>query len=588
MKRHLFAIVLITAALVAAPIQNVLSFQGKLVEGGVPVDGTRNITFKIYNVATGGVFLWQESHVAVPVVGGLFNVELGSVTTFPSAVNFSEQYWVGVSVGGGAEISPRYKLTSAAYSMSPWTINGDDIYRDAGYVGIGTDSPIKPLHVEGTITGLASSGNAVGYFKNNATETDAAGIYAECANTPFWGYGGYFRGGYVGVKGEAIMAGTSSRYGVRGEASAGVSNYGVYGSSSGTATNNYGVFGAATGATNNYAGYFGSGDVYIANNLGVGTTSPQQKVHIAGGTLNYCRISTDGFTGLDLGQQEAGNALIRLRDNAHMIFFTNNAEHIRLTNEGKVGVGTTTPQYKMHVRHTVATHSAANSPTIYASVATASDSIVGVLAGQNGFQGVYGMSSRVNAYGVYGYTTGNNSRAVYGYCTGAGTHNYGVFGDVAGTGSTNYGVVGMATLGTTNYGLYCSGNGGYTGSWSNLSDIKFKKNIRPMEGILDKIMMLKPKTFEMRTDEFSFMGLNEGTQYGLIAQELVEVFPELVSQGHHPGETDRETREIIHEGVDYTQVDYIPLTAILVRAVQELKAEIEQLKTEIEKLKENK
>ena len=146
----------------------------------------------------------------------------------------------------------------------------------------------------------------------------------------------------------------------------------------------------------------------------------------------------------------------------------------------------------------------------------------------------------------------------------------------------------MATLGTTNYGLYCSGNGGYTGSWSNLSDIKFKKNIRPMEGILDKIMMLKPKTFEMRTDEFSFMNLNEGKQYGLIAQELVEVFPELVSQGHHPGETDRETREIIHEGVDYTQVDYIPLTAILVRAVQELKAEIEELKTEIEKLKENK
>jgi len=135
-------ILLVALSLSAAPIENVLSFQGKIVEGGAPVDGTRNITFRIYDVATGGVHLWQETHSGVPVVGGLFNVELGSVTAFPSAVNFSEQYWVGVSVGGGAEITPRYKLTSSPYAHNI----ADRIVKDNDQIfetNLHLDSPIS-------------------------------------------------------------------------------------------------------------------------------------------------------------------------------------------------------------------------------------------------------------------------------------------------------------------------------------------------------------------------------------------------------------------------------------------------------------
>ncbi len=117
--RSLFLIVAITATFLAGGFENVLSFQGKLVEGGAPVDGARNLTFRLYNTAVGGTHLWEESHFAVPVVGGLFNVELGGTTSFSgSGVNFDRQYWVGISVSGGPEITPRYKLTASGYAIN--------------------------------------------------------------------------------------------------------------------------------------------------------------------------------------------------------------------------------------------------------------------------------------------------------------------------------------------------------------------------------------------------------------------------------------------------------------------------------------
>ncbi|MGC9315718.1 MAG: hypothetical protein ACP5G4_08880 [bacterium] len=147
-------ILLVALSLSAAPIENVLSFQGNIVEGGAPVDGPRNIVFRLYDTESGGGALWEESHAGVPISGGLFNVELGGATSFDlEGVDFTEQYWIGISVGGGAEITPRYKLTSAPYSMnSVWEINGSDIYFDSGNVGIGTASPEQALHIFGSST----------------------------------------------------------------------------------------------------------------------------------------------------------------------------------------------------------------------------------------------------------------------------------------------------------------------------------------------------------------------------------------------------------------------------------------------------
>ncbi|MCK5832233.1 tail fiber domain-containing protein, partial [bacterium] len=243
-----------------------------------------------------------------------------------------------------------------------------------------------------------------------------------------------------------------------------------------------------------------------------------------------------------------------------------------------VGIGTTSPEHKLHVTGTEsgsasAGHAVGYFKNLYDGTASNPAAVYGECANtdnygiggyfKGGWQGVAGAvyaTSDRDYYGVTGYVDG-----------GSGT-NYGVLGHAYG-GTTNYGVYGYAN-GGTDYGVYCNGDGAYTGSWTDVSDRKFKKNIRPMEGILEKVLLLQPKTFEMRTQGYDFMGFSDGAEYGLIAQELEEVFPELVKHGVHPGD------EKNHAPVEYKGIDYIPLTAILIEAMQEQQAQIEQLRAE--------
>ena len=101
-------------------VPKVLNYQGKLVDSeGVAIDGTVNITFKLYQTATGGTALWSEEYSAenaVEVSKGLFSVELGSINPFPDSVDFSTPYWLETIVNGET-LAPRERLTSAPYAL---------------------------------------------------------------------------------------------------------------------------------------------------------------------------------------------------------------------------------------------------------------------------------------------------------------------------------------------------------------------------------------------------------------------------------------------------------------------------------------
>ena len=63
-----------------------------------------------------------------------------------------------------------------------------------------------------------------------------------------------------------------------------------------------------------------------------------------------------------------------------------------------------------------------------------------------------------------------------------------------------------------------------------VSDARYKKNIEPLEGAVEKLQAVKGVSYEYRQEEYEDKGFTGGTAYGFIAQELKEVLPELVSE----------------------------------------------------------
>ena len=95
----------------SAQIPEIISYQGLLNDNlGSPLNGNYELTVRIYNQESAGSHLWEETHATVPVNNGLFNVLLGSVN--PLTVAFDEPYYMGLSINGAEELTPRLPFTS--------------------------------------------------------------------------------------------------------------------------------------------------------------------------------------------------------------------------------------------------------------------------------------------------------------------------------------------------------------------------------------------------------------------------------------------------------------------------------------------
>jgi hypothetical protein len=97
------------------------------------------------------------------------------------------------------------------------------------------------------------------------------------------------------------------------------------------------------------------------------------------------------------------------------------------------------------------------------------------------------------------------------------------------------------------------------GSWANTSDIRLKQRIRPLTGALDQLLRLRGVYFEWK--EPAKQGNLTGTQMGMLAHEVAEVFPEWIS-------TDPE---------GYQQLTVRGFEALVVEALRTLKAEYDAL-----------
>lgn len=118
------------------------------------------------------------------------------------------------------------------------------------------------------------------------------------------------------------------------------------------------------------------------------------------------------------------------------------------------------------------------------------------------------------------------------------------------------------------YNLFVVGDIGCTGDVFTYTDTKMKSNIEPIGKALDIIGQINGVKYDWNSDTKSDLNISEGRQVGLLASDIEKVLPEIVK-------ADQEGNKM---------VAYTKLTAVLVEAVKELKAENDQLRQRIERL----
>jgi hypothetical protein len=385
-------IVLALASILLADVPRTISYQGRLTDNGIPVNGLKSVRFRIYDGSSNPI--WNSGTVGVTFTDGLFTVELGKspqtplpLDVWPSDTAMS----LGVTIESNPELSPRLHFKTVPYALHALTagsansaggwlhnnglvhlaspndsvsigpaISGSKvaitaqnylsalrirsdvpdifspamevlasnttgaIFRSGPTAGVpavpipaadftsyGPDKnaaiftsqgSIWPTIMVGAYTGDAIRTGANGYGIDawsgkgiraaadsatciraesncgNATATVLSSVYTGSASydhiavsgysrpADYYGIGGKFEGGYIGVDARVNPTANMGYMGVRGSVFGGSgTNYGVAGSATGAGTN-LGVYGYATGGALNLAGYF-DGDILVSGNI---------------------------------------------------------------------------------------------------------------------------------------------------------------------------------------------------------------------------------------------------------------------------------------------------------------------------------
>ena len=121
--------------------------------------------------------------------------------------------------------------------------------------------------------------------------------------------------------------------------------------------------------------------------------------------------------------------------------------------------------------------------------------------------------------------------------------------------------------------LSVNGNASKTsaGDWVANSDARLKKNIQPLNSAatLDKMLALKGITYQWNDDKTGF-DRPSGETYGFTAQNIQEVFPELVSE----------------DNLGYLQTAYGTYDAMYVECIRALNEKIEKLEAQVSEIDE--
>jgi hypothetical protein len=258
-------------------------------------------------------------------------------------------------------------------------------------------------------------------------------------------------------------------------------------------------------------------------NVGIGTTSPAQKLEVAG----KIRLTDDI-------QLWSANPTI-LWESGALRFYNNSTatERMRITAAGDVGIGTTSPAFPLHVARS------SGDSVIVADSGAAYNS-------QFRFQEAGALTAAIT------FVSSDDSLRFYN-----GGDRFTILSN---------GNVGIGTT-SPSYKLHVEGNTSGISIYAShdiaaFSDITVKKEVKKIENAIEKVKELNGYTY-VRTDD------ETGTRRaGVIAQEVQKVLPEVVSA--NPDGT--------------LNVAYSNMIALLIEGMKEQQATIERLENRIKML----
>lgn len=185
-----------------AQVPRTFTYQGVVIDasGNFIADGLHDLKIRIYDDAAATTPIYTEDQTGVVFVKGIFNVVVGSKTVIPASLGFDKGYFLGVTVDGGLEMTPRTAISPAPYSMFSQSSGG--LVPDA----FGAVTSLNGL--SGNLTFEAGAGLSI--TNSGSTITINAANGTGIGTEPTTIYGKIVDETGVPVAGATVSAGTSA------------------------------------------------------------------------------------------------------------------------------------------------------------------------------------------------------------------------------------------------------------------------------------------------------------------------------------------------------------------------------------------